>query len=291
MKTLIQNYTSTLSTEPMYINRCLTETGFESVLWTEPNISAFDAFDYTKPDLFVGHYKFLTQDIVKYLAGSNVSLALNVTGANQQEIEQIDGLVDMGIDMPLVFSNLYQPATVSKTKKAKFIHLYPATDIFLPVNNVPEYEIDTCIITVENGPPLSEAKVMARPESYHVFSFNNGSGYADFELDIASMTSFYRRYKKIHIAGDINLVTSQVLFDAMLKANDVNLKVPASQQAKLDEILSLLFVETPEKKDLKEILRDQVKNKHNCFRRVARLCRSLKIKEAAQKMEEISDKL
>ena len=289
MRTLIQNYTSTLSTEPMYINRCFTEAGFDSVLWTEPNISAFDAFDYTKPDLFVGHFRFLTQDIVKYLAGSNVSLALNVTGANEQEIQQIDSLVDMGIDMPLVFSNLYQPTAVSKTKKAKFIHLYPATDIFLPVKNIPEYEIDSCIITVENGPTLSEAKM--GKESYHVFSFNADSGYADFELDIAAMTSFYRRYKKIHIAGDINLVTSQVLFDAMLKANDVNLKVPASQQAKLDEILSLLFVETPEKKDLKEILRDQIKNKHNCFRRVARLCRSLKIKEAAQKMEEISDKL
>lgn len=290
MKTLIQNYTSTLSTEAMYINRCFSESGFESVLWTEPNVSAFDAFDFTKPDLFIGHYKFLTQDIVKYLAGNkNVSLALNVTGANEQEIEQIDNLIDLGIDMPLVFSNLYQPTTPSKTKKAKFIHLYPAADIFLPINNVPEYEIDNCILTVDNGPLTEEAK--KGKESYHLFSFNGGSGYADFELDVAAMTSFYRRYKKIHITGDINLATSQVLFDAMLKANDVNLKVPKEQQSKLDEILSLLFVETPEKKDLKEILRDQIKTKHNCFRRVARLCRSLKIKEAAQKMEEISDKL
>ena len=105
------------------------------------------------------------------------------------------------------------------------------------------------------------------------------------------MTSFYQRYKTIHIAGDINLATSQVLFDSMLKAKEVKIKVPENQQQKLDEILSLLFVETPEKKDLKDILRDQIKTKHNCFRRVARLFRSLKIKEVAQKMEEISDKL
>lgn len=290
MKTLIQNYTSALSTEPMYINRCLTETGFESVLWTEPNISAFDAFDYTKPDLFIGHYKFLTQDIVKYLAGNkSVSLALNVTGANEQELEQIENLVELGVNMPLVFSNLYQPTATFKTKDVKFVHLYPAADVFLPINNVPEYSVDNCILTIEDGPLTQEVK--KDKESYHVFSFNGGSGYADFELDVASMTSFYQRYKTIHIAGDINLATSQVLFDSMLKAKEVKIKVPENQQQKLDEILSLLFVETPEKKDLKDILRDQIKTKHNCFRRVARLFRSLKIKEVAQKMEEISDKL
>ena len=92
--------------------------------------------------------------------------------------------------------------------------------------------------------------------------------------------------------GDINFVTSQVLFDAMLKSNKVNIKVPESQQEKLDKILSLLFIEQEtDGKDIKDLLREQVKRRHNCFARVGRLFRSLKNKEAAQKMEEISEKL
>ena len=68
MKTLIQNYTSALSTEPMYINKCLNECGGQSVLWSDPSVSAFDAFDHSSPDLFITHYKFLTNDVVKYLS-------------------------------------------------------------------------------------------------------------------------------------------------------------------------------------------------------------------------------
>ena len=291
MKTLIQNYTSALSTEPMYINRCLVECGFDSVLWTNPSMSAFDAFDYAKPDLFIAHYKFLTQDIVKYLATNNgVSLALNVTGANKQEMQKIEDLAEGGVKMPLLFTNLYQPTIAASAKRVKFTHLYPAADVFLPVNNVPEYEIDDCILTVDDGPLTQESK--DGKKSYHLFSFNQGSDYADFELDVSAMTSFYKKYKNVHMVGDINFVTSQVLFDAMLKSNKVNIKVPESQQEKLDKILSLLFIEQEsDGRDIKDLLREQVKRRHNCFARVGRLFRSLKNKEAAQKMEEISEKL
>ena len=102
MKTLIQNYTSSISTEPMYIERCLLECGQEAQLWANPGLSAFDAFDSSNPDLFITHYSFLTQDIVKYLSSKrNISMALNITGAGKQEIEKIEQIEPINIQLSL----------------------------------------------------------------------------------------------------------------------------------------------------------------------------------------------
>ena len=65
MKTLIQNYSSALSTEAMYFNRCLQEGGVDSVLWANGQTSAFDIFDAVRPEIFISHYKFITTDITK----------------------------------------------------------------------------------------------------------------------------------------------------------------------------------------------------------------------------------
>ena len=91
MKMLIQNYSSGLSTEAMYFNQCLREGGLESHMWADGQISAFDIFDAVKPDIFISHYKFITTDIIKYLKqAKNIPMVLNVTGTNEQEIQQIE---------------------------------------------------------------------------------------------------------------------------------------------------------------------------------------------------------
>ena len=45
MRILIQNYTSMLSTEAMYLAKSLELAGQDVYLWQDPNISAFDMFD------------------------------------------------------------------------------------------------------------------------------------------------------------------------------------------------------------------------------------------------------
>ena len=284
MKTLIQNYTSALSTEPMYINKCLNECGGQSVLWSDPSVSAFDAFDHSSPDL--------TNDVVKYLSqNKKIQMVLNVSGAQQAELDQVDSLLEgFGVNIPLVFSNAYQANTVAKTKKVKFINLFPAADIFLAPIGTPAYSIDTCVVGIQNSDLVQES--IKGKKTYHIFSLNPEADYADMSLDITGMTSFYNKYKTVVLADDLNVVTSQLLFDGMLRANKINIKVPENQKDNLDKILALLFVESPEKKDIADILRDQIKSKHNCFNRVARLLRSLGgVKDIAQKMEDISSKL
>ena len=116
--------------------------------------------------------------------------------------------------------------------------------------------------------------------------------YADMSLDVTAMVSFYDKYKTVVLADDLNVVTSQLLFDGMLRSKKMSIKVSENQRDNLDKILALLFAESQEKRDISDILRDQIRTRHNCFNRVARLLRSLGgVKEVAQKMEDISSKL
>ena len=290
MKTLIQNYTSSISTEPMYIERCLQECGEESQIWANPQLSAFDAFDSFNPDLFITHYSFLTSDIIKYLSNKqSITVALNITGITEADLQKLEEL-SQGVNLPLLFTNLFETNSVV-SKKIKTISLYPAADIFLPTIPTPEFSIQKCIISVTENDMYEEK--LKGVETYHKFSFNAESLGADMALDIASMRSFYPKYDEVLIADDVSFVTSQVLFDGILNAKKVSLQVPESQQETLDKILAELFVSNDDQddKDISEVIKSQVKIKHNCFKRCARLFRSLKAEDVASKMEVISSKL
>ena len=57
MKILFHNYSNSTSTEPIYLYNALQKCGVESFIWADPNMSAYDVFDTTKPDVFVTHFK------------------------------------------------------------------------------------------------------------------------------------------------------------------------------------------------------------------------------------------
>lgn len=288
MRTLIQNYSSTLSTEPMYLHRCLVESGEEAHLWSDQNQSAYDIFDYIKPDLFVSHYKFLTNDILKYLSQSkNIAMALNVTGASQDDIEKVESVLQQAkVNIALTFTNLYENTLRSKLDIKQ---LYPAADIFLSALPTPDYEMDTCFFALSDSEDLNT--LQSKESNYHTVGFTQSDKpYADMSLDVTSSVSFYNKYRKCVLVGDVNFVTSQILYDCLLKCKSINLKVHESQQKVLDSRLANLFSEISGE-DMSEILKNQIKTKHNCIRRSAKFFRLLKAKDVSEKLERMSEKL
>lgn len=290
MKTLIQNYTSTLSTEAMYIHRCLLEAGESVHLWTNQNQSAFDTFDFVKPDLFISHYKFLTRDIIKYLSqNKNISMTLNVTGASQENINTLEQIVkDNGINVPLIFTNLHESISNIVSRQIPLKHIYPAADVFLPALPTPEYEVKSCFLTLENSEMLQALKPNG---SYHIVSFNQPSEdrYADMYLDVTSCVSFYDKYEKCILVGDINFVTSQMFYDCMLRCKSITVKVPNEQEKAFNTILASLFNES-DSDDMSALIKNQVKSRHNCIKRTARLFRQLRVKELGDKLERMGDR-
>ncbi len=107
MKLLTQNYSSHYTTEPFYLTECFKRVGVDAHLWADSNVSAFDMFDTVNPDVFVGHFAYLTEDVVKYLSqNKNIKPVINVTGTNQQQLKGItDTFMSMGLESPILFSN------------------------------------------------------------------------------------------------------------------------------------------------------------------------------------------
>jgi len=296
MKTLFQNYCSTLSTEAMYFHRCFQEAGEDALMWGDLNQSAFDTFDYASPDLFVTHFRFLTNDIMKYLSGnSKIDMVLNVTGATKENINELEDLFSKSnIKTPIMFTNLYEANNNLGGASSKVQGIYPGADVFLPVMPTPEYKLENCFFSLDQNEELEKLK--QNEEEYHTISFNPSSEvkYSDMTLDVTTAVSFYHKYKNCHLIGDINFVSSQILFDCLLKADAVKIKVPKDQQETLDSIFTLLFKEPPkehEKEEMVNIIKGQIKKRHNCFKRASRLARLIKNGDLSNKLERMSDKL
>ena len=111
MKILVQNYTSTLSTEPIYLNECFKRVGITSNVWDSSKTSVFDALDLTTPDVLIMHYTSAAlQDVFKYLSNNKkISLSLNITGIQKGHLDILTNLIDANnIECPFLFSNLHE---------------------------------------------------------------------------------------------------------------------------------------------------------------------------------------
>ncbi len=287
MKTLIQNYSSGLSTEAMYFNQCLREGGLESHIWADGQISAFDIFDAVKPDIFISHYKFITTDIIKYLKqAKNIPMVLNVTGINEQEIQQVENLYEENnIKTPFIFTNSYDCIEKFKPKKLKLVNILPSVDVFLPPVPTIDFQIDLAIIGTKTNSLIDE--VTKSKHSYHLLSLGVEEESFDLPIDLKSLGGLYDKYKEIILIDDVSIVSSQIFFETSLKARKLSVKVSQSQQSTLDRIVSTLF----DKGSDSNSIRQQIKKKHTSFNRTARLARFLNNEEVSKKLQNISEQL
>ena len=162
MRTLVQNYSSEISTEPMYIAQGLKNLGFEAELWDQNQVSAFDIFDDYKPDIFITHSALITEDTVKRLDGTDIKVMVNVTGMQEGVIPRLEELFPG--------CNLFQNETTIKN-----VDTVPAcADIFLPAKNVLKYKIDLLCL-VRNGEEIEKFNKMDKSDyrTYHVVGVGN----------------------------------------------------------------------------------------------------------------------
>lgn len=290
MRTLIHNYSSALSTEPMYFTKCLEMCGLQTHLWGSSDVSAFDMFDATQPDVFIGHYTFLTNDIVKYLSqNKKIKTVLNVTGANEQELGSIEQIfLGNKMEIPFVFTNMHESMCKHRTKQIKMVNIFPSVDIFLPPLALPNFEIDLAIIATEMNDMVKNT--IASKDTYHLLSLGKDNEQFDLSTNLQLLRGLYEKYKEVTLISDISIVFSQVLFETALNAKKFSIKVDQKQQPTLDKILASLFHDDGSD-NIGELIKAQIKRKHTCFNRASHLCRLLKNKEAAQKLIKMGEKL
>lgn len=289
MKMLLQNYSTPLSTEALYLHRCMIESKCDAVLWADRNISAFDIFDATNPDIFLTHFRFITQDILKYLSGSNIDVVLNITGADNQMINQIETeFASRKIKTKLLFTNTHEIMSPLNKSQTKLINILPGLDIFVPKQEVTPFNLPTCIVTSGNTDTIKS--FTDKEESYHTIGIGTDEKDFDFNLDIASFISIIDRYDKALLVDDLHVVFSQLFFESTFRCPSTILQVPDNQKETLNKILATLFHDQ-EADNISVAIKEQIKRKHTCFNRTARFLKSIGCTDEENKVKRLEEQL
>jgi len=290
MITLVHNYTSNVSTEALYFQKCISEAGGTAHLWADPSVSTFDIFDSVKPDVFISHFSKFTMDMLKYLSNNkNISIILNVAGATNEHIQSIEQAFDSNnVSCPFLFTNTHEVITKVQTKR-ELKYILPSVDVFLPKLTPPLFHADACYIATEKSDLLSQSVQEDNKESYHLISLANAESF-DIRLNITDMVSFFDRYEVCNLVGNIDFVMSQLFYEASLRSKGIALRVNDQDRDKINNLFKLLFIEQ-EGEDIGNVVRKQIKTKHNCFNRTSELVRYLKNEELSNKINKIGNSL
>lgn len=288
MKTLIQNYSTALSSESFSIANSLLAVQSEAILWADSSISAFDMFDRSNPDVFFTHALYLTEDVLKRLSNTDIEVVLNVTSVSPEDMARLDGLLkDFNIKCPLMFSNQVV-GSYEIPENHKFIRVLPAADIFLPAQNVPAYSIPELIIFSrdnENVKTATDGK-----EVYHMASFGEGF---DIQADVVSLASFYDKYDRVTIADDVSVCCSQLFFDATLRSKAMSIEVVEDQRPIFNQFIDECFggEETEKEESVEDFIKSKIRNSHTCVHRTRQIFNELGNQDLCEKLEKLSDHL
>lgn len=288
MKCLIQNYSTRLSTEAMYFHTSLKHAGCESNLWADASISAYDIFDSFKPDVFICHFMYITDDIIKYLSShKQITMVVNITGCDDNSLKIVEEtLLSAGVNCKLLFTNTHGNIKMYKTDKIKIANIMPGLDVFLPTGELPLYQVGAGIITFDRSPLVED--VIKNRDSYHLISVGESGEGFDFHLNLKDLVSIYDKYEEIFLVGDISFVLSQLFFEATYRSKTITLKVPKEQQSIADNTVSSLFKHVKDV-DLQSLIKAQILSKHNCFNRTSRLAKLIGDETLSNKLREMGE--
>jgi hypothetical protein len=287
MKILIQNYSSEISTEPLYLDKCFNEAGITSAIWNDNQLSAFDALDRYSPDILLFHAasKYL-KDILKYCSqNKKVSICINITGLNQKDIDQIDSIINNNINLICYYSNQDESVHPANSKN-KVVRLLPAVDLFIKKQTVPEFKIKTAIITLQDINNIKEE--CKKYDTYHTINLGRKPGF-DINVNILNLVSLYDKYDEIIILDTAQNVFNQLFFESSLYANKTTIK--CDNRDLINKNLAKLFSYQKEEKDMSLFIKTEIKNKHNCFIRASKLIEEFDNQKALNNLKNLLNKI
>jgi len=292
MRILFDNYTTLASSESSYLHRVLNQSGIESAYWADKRISTYDILDSVQPNVFVTHYRSITQDLLTYLQNNNkVDLVLNIGGIAGNEMSSLEGMIkELNIKCPLVFSGDIKPV---KPKELKFEEMLPAADLFFPITPPAQSNTVSCGVVCQSKNDLVTDFIKDK-EVYHLLGVTSQkelSPELDLAVDIRGMCEITHIYNQVVLVGNIRFVTSQLFFDALLRANKCSVITSPSEESEWSNHLQRIFNMPKDGTSLKEALRGQVLQRHNCFSRAERLMRLLGDTDATNKIQKIKNNL
>ena len=282
MRALIQNYSSPFTTEPFYFMECLKRVGVDAHLWADNNISTFDMMDTVQPDIFIGHFAYLTEDIIKYLSqNKNIKPVINVTGTNEQQLKGItDTLMSLGIDGQILFTNNF-----SHPHGEAVYQILPCFDVFVQAIE-PQFNMPLAVIA--NDKNESVDNFLENKEVYHIASYSKKEEWSDYATDIRSFWGVSRCYDEVTLIDNGMISMSQFFFQATMFCNKFNvISQSAEQKEAFQQILAMLFSSEETDENIESVIKKQILKNHTCFNRASQLAGILGMKEESEKLLEM----
>jgi len=270
MNTIIEDYSSQETTEPMYFSECFNRIGLQSALWRRNQVSIFDLYEIMKPELIIANLQSVSLDLFKVLSGKPTELVVNISGSSQEEVSGLESAVQSNkINCPLVFSDGIND--VYKTG-LNYCPIMKGADIFLQLQNIdgiPEYDIDKAFF-------IDSDQDVSHEGTYHVISTDQSTK-GDMLLPINISHQICKKYKNSEFIQSKKRL-SQHFFDVNFYGNEVKTMISGEDA---EEISSFV------KKHFGEDVQQTVKSRHLCTSRVARLLQKIKRSEEANKVRKI----
>lgn len=277
MKFLVSDYSSSESTEPLYLNTIFNSIGCNSTVWSQ-NISAFDVFDLTKPDVFITHFSKISKDVVMYLKDNkNIDTVINITGLNQENLKRMEEtLHEFSIKPNFFFVNQYDHNL--KSNKTNIHVILHCADILFGQQNRS--------YSIQNG-IMVDHKDHIKPvgETYHYLSNNQKLEQdADIVMPAHKLIPFYHNYGSI-IFRYFNNSMPQTFFDAGYYNGSVYFDI--NDRSALNPYLQKLFGEDNLCTKENQQIHKRIKQKHTCLHRAKSILSQLPCKEYTDKLQAI----
>ncbi len=277
MKFLISDYSSSETTEPLYLNTIFNSLGCNSTIWTQ-NTSAFDALDIAKPDVLITHFTKISKDMLVYLRESKeIDIIINITGLNQENLKRVESALNEFEIKPLFFFvNRYDHNL--KSHKTNINVILHGADVLFGKHGK-AYSIENAII-VNNKDQITPIG-----ETYHYLSSSqNMENEADIVMPAHKLITLYHNYDNVIFKYFTNYLP-QEFFDAGYYNGSVYFDI--NDRSYLDQCLVKLFGEENVCTKENSKIYHKIKQKHTCLHRAKSMLSQLPCKEYTDRLQSI----
>lgn len=274
MNILIDNYLNKEDSQCLYLYhaiKSLDENQVKAFYWPSRDISTYDIFDDTKPDIFISHCGAMDYELGVYLednkeTAENLIIVMSTFGGGEQTKEYYQRMDTMLQSKRI--GNVYLMSNKDLgLKRLKGIRINHCVDENVKPDKL-NYQIP-CAYFVNNQDDVTAES----DKSYHYIS-NTITG-VDICLEEIKLAKMYNNYNKIVFKNLKKF--NQSFFDALYQCKEVSY---TSDDENVDNICNNLFgqVLNVNNKDVDyEKVRQRIKEKHMPHNRVKTLLSQLPI--------------
>jgi len=266
MKFAIDNYLTNEDTQCAFLNKNLTDLGYQCVLFDSTQNSIYDTFDQHNPDIYITHGNKVSSDLIHYIKNNNadIDVLINIHKMIPEHIQILNNTFKQHqIKSSFLFT--FEPLSESLKNIIDFniIQISNCADSnLMSIDNNLNYSIEKAIVY------FSESDIKIYQGTYHNIGIYKLDG-LDFILPEMKLATLYKNYSEV-IFRNISKYIPQGFFDAILAGCRVYYDIDNHEEEKVFESqINKLF--KPEKSlnfNSKEKLKDfsdiqnLVKNKH-----------------------------